>query len=67
MEYAYATYQILTPTRAIVTVDYPNGFGMERVEVKHGHSLYEACYSAAEVKASLQGLRLERFSIYVDK
>jgi hypothetical protein len=36
---------------------------MERIETRHACDLYEACYSAASVKAALQGERLERFAL----
>ena len=65
---AYATYEILSATSAIVEVVYADGrFGLERVDVRRGASLYEACYSAANVKATAQGNRLERFSAAAPK
>ena len=60
---ATATYKVLNSTTALVTVDYSNGrFGMERVTRARNGSLYEAAFSAASVKAAVQGDRLERFS-----
>ncbi len=63
MNDAAATYTKISSTEALVTVDYPNGgFGMERVVKPRLGSLYEAAYSAASIKAEIQGLRLGRFS-----
>ena len=63
VKYAEATYEVLSPTEAIVTVDYPSGgFGMERVTKPRNGDLYEAAYNAASVKASIQGFTLGRFS-----
>jgi hypothetical protein len=60
---SYATYQVLSSTTVFIEVNYANGgFGMERVTVRPGHSLYEAAFAAASVKASIQGERLERFA-----
>jgi hypothetical protein len=60
---AYATYSKLSSTSAIVEVNYSNGdFGMQRVDVRPGADLYAAAYSAASIKATIQGDRLERFS-----
>jgi hypothetical protein len=60
---ATATYQVLTATEALVEVNYSNGgFGLERVTTPRNGSLYEACYRAASIKASIQGERLNRFS-----
>jgi hypothetical protein len=60
---AFATYSILSSTEAFIEVAYPDGgFGMERVTKPRNGSLYEAAYSAASIKASIQGLRLERFT-----
>lgn len=64
MSDANATYEILSSTSAIVTVDYANGgFGIERVTVRRGADLYEAAYSAASVKATIQGERLGSFRL----
>jgi hypothetical protein len=60
---AVATYVEISPTKALITVDYPNGgFGMEVVIKPPSVSLYDAAYNAATLKASIQGLRLGRFS-----
>lgn len=60
---ATATYTILSSTEAFIEVTYPNGgFGMERVTAPRNGSLYEAAYSAASIKATIQGCRLDRFS-----
>lgn len=62
MSDANGTYEILSSTRAIVEVTYSNGlFGAQRVEVRYASDLYEACYSAASVKAFCQGERLGSF------
>jgi hypothetical protein len=60
---ATATVEIVTTTRAIVTVDYARGgFGMQRVETpRAGGDLYERAYNAASVMATIQGERLETF------
>ena len=63
MSHATAVYTRLSSTRALVEVTYSTGdFGLERVEVRPGRSLYDACYRVASRKASFQGDRLERFS-----
>lgn len=63
MSNAVATYKILSSTSAFIEVNYSNGgFGMERVAVRPGFSVYEAAYAAASLKASFQGDRLDRFS-----
>lgn len=63
MNNAVATYEILSSTEALIEVSYPNGtFGLERVSVRAPKFLYEAAYSAASIKATIQGYRLERFS-----
>jgi len=60
---AYAKYTKLSSTEMFIEVDYSNGaFGMERVTVRPGRDLFAAAYSAASVKATLQGERLERFA-----
>lgn len=60
---AYATYKKLNHNAAIIDVSYANGgFGLERVERPRNGSLYETAFRAAEVKAAIQGERLERFS-----
>jgi hypothetical protein len=60
---ATATYTKINKTSALIEVTYSNGsFGMERITVRPGHSLYEAAYSAASVKATIQGETLGRFS-----
>ncbi len=38
------------------------GFGIERVTKPRLGSLYDAAYSAASIKASIQGVRLGRFT-----
>ena len=60
---ANATVEIVSSTRAIVTVNYARGgFGMQRVDLpRSGGDLYELSYSAASVKAAIQGERLETF------
>ncbi len=59
----FATYTMLSSTEALIEVTYSSGgFGMERVTKPRNGSLYEAAYSAASVKAAMQGLRLDRFS-----
>lgn len=61
---ATATYTVLSSREALVEVTYSTGgFGMERVTAPRNGSLYESAYQAASVKASIQGLRLERFSV----
>jgi hypothetical protein len=61
---ATATYTKISSTEAVITVDYPNGdFGMERVTKTRLGSLYDAAYSAASIKAQIQGFRLGRFSV----
>lgn len=63
MSYAEATYSILSSTEAVITVSYPSGgFGMERVSVRRGFSVYDAAYRAASIKATHQGFVLGRFS-----
>jgi hypothetical protein len=63
MNNAVATYEKLSRTEALITVSYPNGgFGMERISVRHSHSLYEAAYGAASAKAAIQGYVLGCFS-----
>jgi hypothetical protein len=63
MTHATATYEFLSSTEALITVDYPSGgFGMERVTKPRNGDLYEAAYNAASVKATLQGYVLGRFS-----
>lgn len=58
-----ATYEVLNSTSAIIEVTYSNGnFGMERIAVRFAHQLYEAAYSAASIKATIQGETLGRFS-----
>jgi len=62
MSNATATYTKLNSTSAIVEVTYSNGlFGIERIEVRYASDLYERAYSAASVKAAIQGDRLDRF------
>lgn len=59
----FATYTILSSTEAFIEVTYSTGgFGMERVTAPRNGSLYEAAYRAADIKATNQGLCLERFS-----
>jgi hypothetical protein len=63
MNKAYATYEIVSSKEAIVTVDYPNGrFGMQRVAKPRLGALYDAAYAAADLMATMQGFRLERFA-----
>lgn len=63
MKDATATYKFLSATEALITVDYPaGGFGIERVAKPRNGSLYDAAYSAASIKASIQGVRLGRFT-----
>lgn len=59
---AIATYEVLSPTAAIVEVTYTNGrLGIARVDVRFAADLYEAAYGAASVKATMQGDRLGSF------
>lgn len=60
---AWATFETINATTAIVEVSYPNGgFGIERVTAPRKGSLYEAAYRAASIKAAHQGYRLDRFA-----
>jgi hypothetical protein len=59
----FATYTVLSATEVFIEVTYSTGgFGMERVTKARNGSLYEAAYRAASIKASIQGLRLDRFT-----
>lgn len=63
MNNAVATFTRLSSTEALIEVSYPNGFtAFERVAKPRHGSLYEAAYTAASIKAQIQGLILGRFS-----